>query len=92
MGDFIAVAGNAAASLPGQARRMDRHVSTKVLLVPNAGRALPDVHLSDHSPFWDQGYDSVMVTDTSLLTQPAQSPHERQDRSDLSGRHHRGAG
>ncbi|MFO8238948.1 MAG: hypothetical protein R6U00_12020 [Prochlorococcaceae cyanobacterium] len=40
------------------------------MVVPNAGRALPDVRLSDHSPFWDAGYDAVMVTDTSFLRNP----------------------
>jgi Zn-dependent M28 family amino/carboxypeptidase len=71
-GDFIAVVGNlgAAPLLPGLASRMGKHVSTKVLPVPDAGRSLPDVRLSDHSPFWDAGYDAVMVTDTSFLRNP----------------------
>jgi len=45
-------------------------VPTKVLPVPNGGRAIPDVRLSDHSPFWDQSYDALMVTDTSLMRNP----------------------
>ncbi|MEA5391840.1 M28 family peptidase [Cyanobium gracile UHCC 0139] len=71
-GDFIAVVGNlgAGAMLPGLASRMGKHVVTKVLPVPDAGRAIPDVRLSDHSPFWDAGYDAVMVTDTSFLRNP----------------------
>ena len=71
-GDFIAVIGNTGAVrfLPGLALRMGKHVSTKVLPVPNAGRSLPDVRLSDHSPFWDAGYDAVMVTDTSFMRNP----------------------
>jgi Zn-dependent M28 family amino/carboxypeptidase len=71
-GDFIAVIANVGASLllPGLAHRMGAHVRTKLLPVPNGGRALPDVRLSDHSPFWDQGYDAVMVTDTSFLRNP----------------------
>jgi Zn-dependent M28 family amino/carboxypeptidase len=28
------------------------------------------VRLSDHSPFWDQGYDALMVTDTSFMRNP----------------------
>jgi hypothetical protein len=28
------------------------------------------VRLSDHSPFWDAGYDAVMVTDTSFMRNP----------------------
>ncbi len=41
-----------------------------MLPVPNTGRSLPDVRRSDHSPFWDVGYDAVMVTDTSFLRNP----------------------
>ncbi len=71
-GDFIAVVGNlgAGAMLPGLANRMGEHVITKVLPVPDAGRAIPDVRLSDHSPFWDAGYDAVMITDTSFMRNP----------------------
>jgi Zn-dependent M28 family amino/carboxypeptidase len=71
-GDFIAVVGNlgAAALLPGLASRMGKHVASKVLPVPDAGRSMPDVRLSDHSPFWDAGYDAVMVTDTSFMRNP----------------------
>ena len=72
VGDFIAVVGNAGAALtlPQLAGAMGRHVKTKVLPLPNAGRALPDVRLSGHSPFWDAGYDAVLVTDTSFLRNP----------------------
>ena len=72
VGDFIAVVGNATAALtlPQLARPMGRHVKTKVLPVPNGGRPIPDVRLSDHSPFWDAGYDAVMVTDTSFMRNP----------------------
>jgi Zn-dependent M28 family amino/carboxypeptidase len=71
-GDFIALVANAGAGLllPGLARAMGRHVPTKVLPVPNGGRAIPDVRLSDHSPFWDAGYDALMVTDTSFMRNP----------------------
>jgi Zn-dependent M28 family amino/carboxypeptidase len=71
-GDFIALVANlgAALQLPGLARAMGRHVPTKVLPVPDGGRLVPDVRLSDHSPFWDAGYDALMVTDTSFLRNP----------------------
>jgi hypothetical protein len=71
-GDFIALVANAAAGLmlPGLASAMGRHVSTKVLPVPNRGSDIPDVRLSDHSPFWDQGYNALMVTDTSFMRNP----------------------
>jgi Zn-dependent M28 family amino/carboxypeptidase len=71
-GDYIALVANAGAGLllPGLARAMGRHVPTKVLPVPNGGRAIPDVRLSDHSPFWDAGYNALMVTDTSFMRNP----------------------
>jgi len=71
-GDFIALVANAGAGLllPGLARSMGRHVPTKVLPVPNGGRGIQGVRLSDHSPFWDQGYDALMVTDTSFMRNP----------------------
>jgi Zn-dependent M28 family amino/carboxypeptidase len=71
-GDFIAVVGNASTALllPRLAGPMGGQVTTKVLPVPNAGRALPDVRRSDHSPFWDAGYAAVMITDTSFLRNP----------------------
>jgi Zn-dependent M28 family amino/carboxypeptidase len=71
-GDFIALVANlgAALILPGLSRAMGQHVNTKVLPVPHAGRDIPDVRLSDHSPFWDVGYEALMVTDTSFLRNP----------------------
>lgn len=71
-GDFIALVANTGASvlLPGLSAVMGAHVKTKVLPVPFKGRALPDVRLSDHSSFWDAGYNAVMVTDTSFMRNP----------------------
>jgi Zn-dependent M28 family amino/carboxypeptidase len=71
-GDFIGLVANTSAGLmlPGLSAAMGRHVTTKVLPVPNRGAAMPDVRLSDHSPFWDQGYNALMVTDTSYMRNP----------------------
>ena len=71
-GDFIALVANAGSALmlPGIAWNMGRHVRTKVLPVPNGGRTVPDVRLSDHSPFWDAGYNALMVTDTAFMRNP----------------------
>lgn len=81
-GDFIALVANLAAGtlLPGLASRMGRHVTTKVLPVPDRGRSLPDVRLSDHSPFWDAGYNALMVTDTSFMRNPHY--HQMSDKID----------
>ena len=71
-GDFITLIGNIRASwtLARLTRTMGRHVKTKLLPVPLAGRILPDVRRSDHSPFWDEGYNALMVTDTSFMRNP----------------------
>lgn len=71
-GDYIALVGNVSASghLLSLSHSMGKHVSTKVLPVLDKGQMLPDVRLSDHSPFWDAGYNAVMVTDTSFLRNP----------------------
>ena len=70
--DFITLIGNIRASwtLARLTRAMGRHVKTKLLPVPLAGRILPDVRRSDHSPFWDEGYNALMVTDTSFMRNP----------------------
>ena len=71
-GDFIALVANTASGLmlPGLVHTMAQHVNTKVLPVPKGGTDIPEVRLSDHSPFWDEGYNAMMVTDTSYLRNP----------------------
>jgi hypothetical protein len=66
--------------LPGLTRAMGNHVITKALPVPDSGRFLSDVRLSDHSPFWDLGYNAMMVTDTSFMRNP--NYHEMSDTID----------
>ena len=71
-GDFIALVANAGAGLmlPRLTYAMGQHVPTKPLPVPRAGNDVPAVRLSDHSPFWDRGYNALMVTDTSFMRNP----------------------
>lgn len=71
-GDFIALVANheAAHLLPGLSQTMEQHVITKALPVPNNGHGLEGVRLSDHSPFWDAGYNALMVTDTAYMRNP----------------------
>lgn len=71
-GDFLALVANGRALplLPGLAWRLGQHVKTKVLPVPLRGRPLPDTRRSDHSPFWDAGYNALMATDTAFLRNP----------------------
>lgn len=71
-GDFLALVANGGSLplLPGLAWHLGRHVTTKVVPVPLRGRPLPDTRRSDHSPFWDEGYNALMATDTAFLRNP----------------------
>jgi hypothetical protein len=42
----------------------------ETLAVPFGGYLVPEVRLSDHANFWDQGYPAVMLTDTAFLRNP----------------------
>ena len=71
-GDFIALVANARAGLmlSRLTHAMGQQVKTRALPIPRAGLDVPDLRRSDHSPFWDQGYNAVMVTDTSFMRNP----------------------
>ena len=71
-GEFISFVADTSAGLmlTQLTHAIGQHVTTKALPVPRAGRDVPDVRLSDHSPFWDRGYNALMVTDTSFLRNP----------------------
>ncbi len=43
---------------------------TVTLTVPLGGHLLPEVRLSDHANFWDEGYPAVMLTDTAFMRNP----------------------
>jgi aminopeptidase YwaD len=38
--------------------------------VVRPGQCLPDTRRRDHTPFWDLGYPTMMVTDTAHLRNP----------------------
>lgn len=42
----------------------------ETLQVPQNGELLQAVRLSDHSPFWDEGFAALMITDTSFMRNP----------------------
>lgn len=72
-GDYIALVGNIAAtpdlvSLGNKIKKAG--TPCQWLPVPNRGLPIPATRLSDHAPFWDQGYRAVMVTDTSFMRNP----------------------
>ncbi len=73
-GDFIAIVGDSDSedfteSLY-RAFKKNRGLPVIRLVVPLKGRFLPDIRLSDHSSFWDEGFKAVMVTDTAFYRNP----------------------
>jgi len=55
------------------------------LILPANGWVFPDARLSDHSPFWDEGFEALLVTDTSFYRNPHyHSSGDRVETLDLS--------
>jgi len=56
--------------------RLDRAIKkgcklpSVTLAVPLGGHILPEVRLSDHANFWDEGYPAIMLTDTAFMRNP----------------------
>lgn len=74
-GDFIAVVGNEPSqqltlSLAETMKATVPELPVEILVVPGRGDQFTEVRLSDHSPFWDNGYEAVMVTDTAFFRNP----------------------
>ncbi len=72
-GDFIALIGNwqIIPTLWGFNRAFKlAGVNCAWLPMFQRGLPLPDTRRSDHAPFWDAGYNAIMVTDTSNLRNP----------------------
>ena len=73
-GDFIGVVGNwRSSSLLRQfshSMRQVRGLPVETLTVLGNGFLVPQVRLSDHSPFWDLGYPALLITDTAFFRNP----------------------
>lgn len=73
-GNFIAVVGNWRSNLLlRKFSRLIRRVPglpVETLTVLGNGFLIPQVRLSDHSPFWDLGYPALLVTDTAFFRNP----------------------
>ncbi|MEG4443093.1 M28 family peptidase [Microcoleus sp. AT9_B5] len=72
-GNFIALIGNLRTlpdliNLSGKIRQSGQ--PCEWLPVPNRGLIVPDTRRSDHVPFWDNGYQAIMVTDTANMRNP----------------------
>ncbi len=75
VGDFIAIIGNEGSKelLEKVCRSFKTHIPQlplEFLMVPGNGEGMEEVRLSDHSTFWDQGFQALMVTDTGFLRNP----------------------
>ncbi len=74
-GDFLSIIGNANSTslLNGFASASAEAVPGLIVLpleVPGNGETLPDVRRSDHAPFWDRGYQALLISDTANLRNP----------------------
>jgi len=75
VGDFIAIIGNEGSKallekVCQSFRIRIPQLPTEFLLVPGNGEGIEEARLSDHSPFWDQGFPALMITDTAFLRNP----------------------
>ncbi|HET6370011.1 MAG TPA: M28 family peptidase [Nitrospiria bacterium] len=74
-GNFIGLVGNQAAkgiteAFESAARRYVSDLPVASFLVPGRGEQIPDSRRSDHVPFWDRGYQGLLLTDTANFRNP----------------------
>jgi hypothetical protein len=86
-GDFIGLVGNfRSRSLTRSLYRAfsrNPHLPVVKLSVPFSGWLVPAVRLSDHAPFWDEGFRAVMVTDSAFYRTPYyHTPSDTMDKLD----------
>lgn len=75
VGDFIAIIGNEKSTVLLENVRQSfktsiPHLPLEYLIVPGNGEGMEEARLSDHGPFWDQGFPALMLTDTAFLRNP----------------------
>ncbi len=73
-GNFIALVSNTSSKpLLDTTKKIFKIIpglDTQTLILPANGWVFPDARLSDHSPFWDEGFPALLVTDTSFYRNP----------------------
>ncbi|MEM6251930.1 MAG: M28 family peptidase [Cyanobacteria bacterium P01_D01_bin.156] len=72
-GDFIALIGNwPTIPILWRLQQNFRQAGVNCAWLPmfNRGKPLPATRRSDHAPFWDAGYNAILVTDTADLRNP----------------------
>jgi Zn-dependent M28 family amino/carboxypeptidase len=74
VGNFIGACGNEASvgllQVIVEGLREVAELPVEYLAVPGTGELVPQVRLSDHSSFWDDGFQALMITDTSFFRNP----------------------
>jgi Zn-dependent M28 family amino/carboxypeptidase len=86
-GNFIGIVGNFRSreftQLLFQSFRKNHELPVVKLTVPFRGWLMPSVRLSDHSSFWDRGFNAVMITDSAFFRNPHYHlPSDTMDRLD----------
>lgn len=75
IGDFLGIISNKRSralmkAFEESARLYAPSLKTVSLIVPLNGYLLIESRFSDHSPFWDKGYEALMLTDTAMFRNP----------------------
>lgn len=74
VGNFIGLAANTRSkTLLEKVKKIFENVRglpVESLILPARGGVFPAARLSDHSPFWDEGFPALLVTDTSFYRNP----------------------
>ncbi len=88
-GDFIGIVGNFRSrkftSSLYKSFRKNQELPVEKITVPWSGYLIPNVRLSDHASFWDEGYKAVMITDTAFYRNPHyHSKRDTMDKLDFS--------
>ncbi len=88
-GNFIAILPNSASK--NFAKQVIKGFKDNPLLpyvdfaIMGKGELIPETRLSDHSSFWDAGYNALLLTDTSLLRNPTyHTPADTLDTLDIN--------
>lgn len=74
VGNFIGLAANPRSKpllqAVASAMRAIPGLPVETIVLPMNGWVVPESRLSDHSPFWDAGYQALLITDTAFLRNP----------------------
>jgi Zn-dependent M28 family amino/carboxypeptidase len=90
IGDFLAIVSNRKSEpiMIALQEAANEHVPDLQIgsyKAPFSGYLMPETRFSDHSPFWDNGYPALMLTDTAMFRNPYyHTEHDKADTLDFS--------